>query len=155
MFQTRGLKINKKMKKLVKEYLVEFERGLEPKVALGIGRVAKIQNLFRNLDIPDKDYTITPIEIIFNFSLNLSDKNVTWLPNNLQILGNLNLNNASITKLPDYLNVRGSIDLMDTLITELPNGVKISGNIWVDLNQTQLINFIENSQFSRKIRIVK
>jgi len=158
----------------IKDYLNEFERGLDPKVALGIGRVAKIRKCFRDLDVPDKDYTITPTEVIFNNYLNLSDKNVTWLPDNLYINGNLYLENlliielpnglevhgnlwlgnSKITKLPNNLKVHDNLRLENTKITELPNDVQIGLNIYVRPRQTQLIKFIKNSSFSDKLRII-
>jgi hypothetical protein len=139
--------------KLVKESLNEFERGLDPKTALGIGRIAKIQKLFRDLDIPDKYYTITPTEVILNRDLNLSGTNVTWLPDNLSINGILDLENSLITKLPNNLEIRDNLWLSNSLITELPNDLQVGLHIYVRSHQKQLIKFIKNSSFANKLKI--
>jgi len=139
--------------KLVKESLNEFERGLEPKVALGIGRVFKIRKCFRDLDIPDEDYKILLNGVIYNGYLFLKDKNVVWLPNGLQIMGNLNLENNPIKKLPKDLEINGWLGLNDTLITELPNDLYVKLYISVDQNQRDLIAFIKGSEFANKLMI--
>jgi hypothetical protein len=139
--------------KLVKESLNEFERGLDPKVALGIGRVTKIQNLFKYLDISDKDYKILLNGVIYNGYLFLKDKNVVWLPDGLQIMGNLNLENNPIKKLPKDLEINGWLGLNDTLITELPTDLYVKLYICVDQNQRDLIAFIKDSKFANKLMI--
>jgi len=135
------------------KFIYEFERGLDPKRALGIGRVAKIQRLFRECDIPDEDYTITPTEVIFDYDLYLSDKDVTWLPNNLEINGNLYLANTLITELPNNLEIHGSLGLGNSLITELPEDLQVGLHIWAKLHQKKLIAFIRNSIFKDKLKI--
>jgi hypothetical protein len=135
-------------------FIYEFERGLEPKTALGIGpRIFKIRKCFRDLDIPDKKYKITPTEVIFNSNLYLEYKNVTWLPNNLEINGNLYLRNTPITELPDGLKVGDTLDLENTLITKLPDDLQVGLYIWVIPRQTKLIIFIQNSIFKDKLKI--
>jgi hypothetical protein len=117
------------------KFINEFERGFEPKTALGIGpKVAKIRKCFRDLDIPDENYIITPTKVIFNHDLYLVNKNVTWLPNNLEIYGRLYLRNTPITELPDDLQVKKSI--------------------YVDKRQTKLIAFIKYSKFANKLIII-
>jgi len=116
--------------KLDVEPVNEFERGLDPKRALGIGsRVVKIRKCFRDLDIPDEKYIITPTEIIFNSDLYLVDKNVTWLPTGLQISGGLWLNNTRITELPEDLQVGNDLSLHDTAITKLPKNLKVGNTL--------------------------
>jgi len=48
------------------KFINEFERGLEPKAALGIGRVTRIQKCFRKLHLSDSKYTIISEDVIFN-----------------------------------------------------------------------------------------
>jgi len=137
------------------KFINEFERGLEPKHALDIGRVAKIQRLFRNLDIPDEDYVITPTEVIFNSTLYLIGKNIDWLPARLQINGSLWLKYATITEFPEDLQVSGNLYLRDTSITELPDDLQVGLDIWVRSGQKQLITFIKRSKFADKLIIWK
>jgi hypothetical protein len=135
-------------------FIYEFERGLDPKPALGIGpRVVKIRKCFRDLDIPDEDYVIAPTEVVFDHGLYLSGTNVTWLPNDLKVYGSLWLSNTSITELPDGLKISDTLNLENTLITELPNGLKVGLHIWARPRQTKLIAFIQNSIFKNKLRI--
>jgi len=136
------------------KFINEFERGLEPKNALGIGpRVVKIRKCFRDLDISDKNYVITPTKVIFNYSLYLSDKDVTWLPDNLEINGSLYLRNTPITELPNGLKISDSLILKNTLITQLPDDLQVGKYIWTAPHQTKLITFIQNSIFKDKLRI--
>jgi len=137
------------------KFIYEFERGLEPKNALGIGpRVAKIRKCFRDLNIPDEKYVITPTEVIFNRDLNLIGKNVTWLPAGLQISNSLLLNNTPITELSNDLNVGRNLWLNNTPITELPDDLQVGLYIWTMPHQTKLITFIKYSKFTNKLRII-
>jgi len=136
------------------KFIYEFERGLDPKTALGIGpRVVKIRKCFRDLDVPDEKYVIMPTEVIFNSNLYLSGTNVTWLPDNLEINGNLYLTNAAIIELPKNLKVSGNLYLRDTSITELPDDLQVTKTIWTMPYQTKLITFMQNSIFKDKLRI--
>jgi hypothetical protein len=119
------------------KFIYEFERGLDPKAALGIGpRIFKIRKCFRDLNIPDEDYVITPTEVIFNSSLYLVGKNVTWLPNNLRVNVTLYLTNALITELPEDLQVDGNLYLRNATITKLPKNLKVGNHLW--LNNTKI-----------------
>jgi hypothetical protein len=140
--------------KLVKEFLNEFERGLEPKIALGIGpRVFKIQKWFESLNIPEEDYIIGREEVIFKYSLLL--KKINWLPDNFYIEGSLDLDGTSLTQLPKGLHVKTNLYLNNTQITELPDDLYVEDNIYVNAIQKKLITFIQNSIFKNKLKIWK
>jgi len=137
-------------------FIYEFERGLDPKPALGIGpRVAKIRKCFRDLDVSDKYYTITPTEVIFNSNLNLECKNIDWLPAGLQISGDLWLKYARITELPNGLKVGNTLELINTPITKLPDDLYVGNVIYVGSDQIELINFIKSSKLADKLLIEK
>jgi len=137
--------------KLVKEFLNEFERGLEPKVALGIGRVAKIRKCFKDLDISEEDYIIDREGVIFKYSLLL--KKINWLPDNFYIEGSLDLEGTSLTQLPKGLHVKTNLYLNNTPITVLPDDLYVEDNIYVNVIQKKLIAFIQNSIFKDKLKI--
>jgi hypothetical protein len=136
------------------KFINEFERGLDPKTALGIGpRVFKIRKCFRDLDIPDEKYTITPTNVIYNGYLDLGGKNVTWLPDNLSINSSLDLKYTPITKLPDNLEIQGNLWLGDSKITELPDDLQVTEAIWARSHQKKLIAFMQNSIFKDKLNV--
>jgi len=84
------------------KFIYEFERGLDPKRALGIGpRVVKIRKWFENLNIPDEDYIIDIEGVIFKYNLVL--KEINWIPNNFYVDGSLDLDGTSLTQLPKGL----------------------------------------------------
>jgi len=138
------------------KFINEFERGLDPKRALGIGpRVAKIRKCFRDLDVSDKYYTITPTAVIFDYDLYLECKNIDWLPAGLQINGSLWLKYATITEFPKDLQVNTHLDLCDTKITKLPDDLYVGNTIYVGSDQIELINFIKGSKLADKLLIEK
>ena len=89
---------------------INFERGLDPKHSMKIGKKALIIKWFSNLDIDESRYEILPdLSIKVNGNLYLSNTQITSLPDNLTVEGNLDLNNTQITSLPPSLKVKGEI----------------------------------------------
>jgi len=81
--------------KLVREN-ISFQRGVDPKTSLSIGRKALIDEWFKTW-APDVYYTIdSNLNIEVKGSLDLSEKNVDILPENLTVRGYLNLYKSSI-----------------------------------------------------------
>ena len=112
---------------------IEFERGLEPKQALSLGRRALIKKWFDDLDISPDRYVINPdLSIEVGGSLYLEDTNITSLPNNLSVEADLYLRGTNITSLPDNLSVGGWLDLEGTNITSLPDNLSVGGTIYKD-----------------------
>jgi hypothetical protein len=144
--------------KLVKESLNRFERGIDPKHALGIGpRVTAIRKCFRDLGVSDDRYEITSDKVIFlsNDSLDLNDTDVSWLPNGLKIIDSLFLGNTPIAELPTDLKVGGSLDLRRTQVTELPEGLEVDDYIYVNEYQKDLIAFIKGTVFAYNLRVLR
>jgi hypothetical protein len=135
------------------KFINEFERGLDPKSSLGIGYIAKVQKHFRSLGITDDWYEIIENKFIFQYSLNLRSKPVIWLPYNLIIGNNLYLNYCTIKELPNGLQVGNSLYLLNTPLTQLPDDLQVKHFIWVNLEQKELIAFIEGSKFEKNLRI--
>ncbi len=86
---------------------LDFERGIDPKHSIGIGKRALIDRWFEEW-APDAEYEV--------------DANL-----NIEIKGGLNLNNTPITSLPDNLSVGGYLNLRNTQITSLPDNLNIEG----------------------------
>jgi len=108
---------------------IEFERGIEPREAMKIGKKAQIEKWFD--DLGNINYKIeVDLSIIVEETLNLYDKkNVTSLPENLQVNGNMDLEGTNITRLPENLTVRGWLDLRDTMISSLPENLSIGDSL--------------------------
>ena len=74
---------------LVKEH-INFQRGLDPKAAMGIGPKVLIKQWFDDLGIPPKNYVINPdLSIDYKYDLDLSNTKITSLPDNLTVKGSL------------------------------------------------------------------
>ena len=75
---------------------IEFQRGRDPKQALGIGKKAQIDQWFEKWD-PDAKYEVDDdFNIYIKKNLILYDTNVTFLPDDLKIGGSLTLRNTII-----------------------------------------------------------
>jgi len=95
--------------KIVREH-IEFERGLEPKQALSLGKRALIKKWFDDLGISSNQYTINAdLSIEVEGSLDFEGTQITSLPDNLSVGRGLWLKGTQITSLPDNLSVRGMI----------------------------------------------
>jgi hypothetical protein len=135
--------------KLVKEH-INFQRGLDPKAAMGIGSKALIKQWFDKLDIPPENYVINPdLSIDYKYGLYLSNTQITSLPDNLSVNGNLWLDNTPITSLPDNLTVYGHLDLTNTPITSLPDNLRVEGNLW--LRNTLITSLPDNLRVEGRI----
>ena len=89
---------------------MNFERGQDPKSAMGIGNRALIKKWFDDLDVSPEEYTIDDnFNIFFKGFLNLRNTLIISLPANLSIGGYLDLSNSQIASLPDNLSVGGNI----------------------------------------------
>ena len=118
------------MMKLVREN-IEFERGLEPKQALSLGRRTLIKKWFDDLNISSKKYTInSDLSIEVEGSLDLLGTNITSLSDNLSVEGYLDLEGTNITSLPDNLSVGGGLNIRETKITSLPDNLSVGGEIF-------------------------
>jgi hypothetical protein len=116
--------------KLVREH-INFQRGLDPKSAMGIGSRALIKQWFDDLGIPPKNYVINPdLSIDYKYYLDLNNTKITSLPDNLTVNGGLDLTNTKITSLPDNLTVNGWLSLSNTKITSLPDNLTVEGKIY-------------------------
>ena len=122
---------------------INFERGLDPKHSMKIGKKALIIKWFSDLGIDESRYEILPdFSIKIGRYLNLSNTQITSLPDNLSVGGDLNLSNTPITTLPDNLTVGGWLDLSNTPITSLPDNLTVGR--WLDLRNTQIISLPDN-----------
>jgi hypothetical protein len=122
---------------------LRFQRGLDPKEAMGIGPKALIKKWFDDLDIPPEKYVInTDLSIDYKYGLDLENTPITSLPDNLRVNGSLWLNNTQITSLPDNLRVNGSLWLTNTPITSLPDNLTVKG--YLDLSNTPITNLPDN-----------
>ena len=131
--------------KLVKEHINEynFQRGLDPKDAMGIGVRAQIVKWFDDLGISSGRYTINDkLNIKFSKDLYLNNTKITSLPDNLSVGGYLDLSNTKITSLPDNLSVGKYLDLNNTKITSLPDNLSVGG--YLDLSNTKITNLPDN-----------
>ena len=73
--------------KLVREH-INFQRGLDPKAAMGIGTRAQIKKWFDDLNINTDNYVINPdLSIEYKENLDLSGTQITSLPDNLRVEG--------------------------------------------------------------------
>ena len=118
--------------KIVRES-IEFERGLEPKQALSLGKRALIKKWFDDLGYGPEKYTInSDLSIEVEGSLDLLGTNITSLPDNLSVEGYLDLNRTKITSLPDKLSVGRNLYIKGTKITSLPDNLSVGGKIYKD-----------------------
>jgi Leucine-rich repeat (LRR) protein len=121
--------------------LEHFQRGLDPKSAMGIGSRALIKKWFDNLNIPPEDYVINPdLSIDYESYLDLSNTPITSLPDNLTVDGDLDLSNTKITNLPDNLRVNGGLYLSNTKITNLPDNLKVEGDLYIHKTNLKSVN---------------
>ena len=89
---------------------LNFERGLDPKHSMKIGKRGLIIKWFSDLGIDESRYEILPdLSIKVNGNLDLSNTPITSLPGNLSVGRNLDLSNTQITSLPPSLKVKGKI----------------------------------------------
>ncbi len=122
---------------------INFERGLDPKHSMKIGKKALIIKWFSNLDIDESRYEILPdLSIKVNGNLDLSNTQITSLPDNLSVGRNLNLSNTQITSLPDNLTIGGDLYLSNTQITSLPDNLSVGRNL--NLSNTQITSLPDN-----------
>jgi hypothetical protein len=137
--------------KIVRES-ANFERGRDPKTAIGIGQRALIHKWFETyaprakytiddnlnisvegwLDLERTQITELPDNLSVGEWLDLRGSLITELPDNLNVGGNLYLEGTQIKELPYNLNVGGSLNLGGTKITELPKSLKVKGKIYKD-----------------------
>ena len=130
--------------KLVREH-INFQRGLNPKEAMGIGARKQIIKWFDDLNISPDRYTIDDklnINIMWldlhSYSNSSSitslpnSSSITSLPDNLTVTKWLDLRGTSITNLPNNLTVGENLYLQGTAITSLPDDLKVEGIIFKD-----------------------
>ena len=112
---------------------INFERGQDPKSAMGIGKCVLIKKWFDDLGISLEKYTIDDkLNIFFEGNFHLSNTKITSLPDNLSVGGSLGLENTQITSLPDNLSVGGFLNLENTQITFIPDNLSVGGRIYKD-----------------------
>jgi len=122
---------------------IEFERGIEPKQALSLGKKALIKKWFDDLGIPSSQYTINvDLSIKVKGRLDLEGANITSLPDNLSVERWLDLKRTNITSLPDNLSVGGWLDIQDTNITLLPDNLSIGGSLF--MKRTNITSLPDN-----------
>ncbi len=122
---------------------LNFERGVDPKHSMKIGKKALIIKWFSDLGIDESRYEILPdLSIKVNGNLDLSNTPITSLPDNLTVGGSLYLRNTQITSLPDNLTVGGGLDLSNTQITSLPDNLTVGGGLY--LRNTQITSLPDN-----------
>ena len=123
--------------------ILVFERGKDPKSAMGIGKHALIKKWFDDLNISPDRYTIDDnFNIFFKGHLDLENTLITSLPDNLSVGGPLFLLNSQITFLPNNLSVGGYLGLGNTPITSLPDNLLVGG--WLDLRDTKITSLPDN-----------
>jgi len=128
--------------KIVRES-IEFERGLEPKQALSLGKRALIKKWFDDLGYgPDKYIINADLSVEVRVSLYLYGTKITLLPDNLSVGEDLYLTGSNITSLPDNLSVEGSLYLAGTQITSLPDNLCVGG--YLDLAGTNITSLPDN-----------
>jgi len=133
---------------------IDFERGIEPKDAMKIGKKTQIEQWFDNLGINKSNYSINKdFRVTVNTSLELRREDITYfpmenlavsgdllltgnsnlskLPNNLEIAGSLDLELTGVINLPDNLIIDGYLDLAYTKITSLPDNLSVNGSLWI------------------------
>ena len=129
---------------------IDFERGLEPKQALSLGRRALIKKWFDDLGYGLEKYTINAdLSIKVKGSLDLRRTQIISLPDNLNVEGYLDLAGTKITSLPDNLNVEGSLWLNRTNITSLPDNLNVGGDL--HLEGTKITSLPDNLSVGRTI----
>ncbi|HPI81825.1 MAG TPA: hypothetical protein PK122_01130 [Candidatus Paceibacterota bacterium] len=122
---------------------LNFERGLDPKHSMKIGKRGLIIKWFSDLGIDESRYEILPdLSIKVNGNLDLSNTPITSLPDNLTIGGDLYLRNTQITSLPDNLTVGRWLDLNNTPITSLPDNLSVGGSLY--LSNTSITSLPDN-----------
>ena len=135
--------------KLVREH-IEFERGLEPKQALSLGKRALIKKWFDDLGYGPNEYIINAdFSIDVRGNLDLRGTQITSLPDNLSVKGYLNLRGTNITSLPDNLNVGGCLYLEGTKITSLPDNLNVGGCLY--LEGTKITSLPDSLSIKREI----
>ncbi len=151
---------------------LNFERGVDPKHSMKIGKKALIIKWFSDLGIDESRYEILPdLSIKVNGSLYLNNTPITSLPDNLTVGGSLYLRNTQITSLPDNLSVGGNLDLSNTPITSLPDNLTVGGSLylsntqitslpdnltvegWLDLNNTPITSLPDNLSVGRNLNL--
>jgi len=110
---------------------IDFERGIEPRDAMKIGRRAQIEEWLDYHNIPENLYKISnDLTIIIDGKLDFyHQKRVTSLPDNLIVKGSLDLDGTSITSLPDNLIVKDWLDIRGTNITSLPDDLSVGSDL--------------------------
>ncbi|MFW6311273.1 MAG: hypothetical protein ACOC1K_03455 [Nanoarchaeota archaeon] len=124
--------------KRVTESLYEFERGIDPKRALGISRRAKIEEWFENAGVDESNYEIRDdftIEILERTIM--KDMGIKKLFPNIKGNSTLSLQNNNISEIPDGINL-AALDLSNNNVSKLLNNIKISRLL--DLSNNELIH---------------
>ena len=122
---------------------LNFERGLDPKHSMKIGKRGLIIKWFSDLGIDESRYEILPdLSIKVNGNLDLSNTPITSLPGNLSVGRNLDLSNTQITSLPDNLSIGESLFLSNTPITSLPDNLSVGGGLY--LNNSPITSLPDN-----------
>jgi len=116
---------------------VNFQRGLDPKEALGVGKRAEIISWFKYIESKtdreisyeiDKD-----LNIFVWWGLHLYElPEIDSLPDNMTISGNLNMEGCNVKTLPKGFDVGGYLDIRQTKITSLPPDLKVKQTIFKD-----------------------
>jgi len=133
----------------INESLNEFGKGNDPLKTMGLGRIAEAKKFFEKLEIDDSNYVIDTKGVIhYGQSLNINgEENIFELPDNLTIGGSLFLCRTNIVELPENLTILNALDLRETQITELPDTLHVRSRIFINLDQTELKEFILNSKW--------
>jgi len=129
---------------------LNFERGLDPKHSMKIGKRGLIIKWFSDLGIDESRYEILPdLSIKVNGNLDLSNTPITSLPGNLSVGRNLDLSNTQITSLPDNLSIGESLFLSNTPITSLPDNLSVGGGLY--LNNSPITSLPDNLSVGRNL----
>ncbi|MFW6311274.1 MAG: hypothetical protein ACOC1K_03460 [Nanoarchaeota archaeon] len=119
--------------KKISDSLNEFERGTDPKRALGISTRAKLEDWAEEAGIPTDKYVITDdLRLVVNNNLDLRGTNVDKIPEKLHVEGSLFIGRSNINSLPHDLIVGGNLFLGDSNIdySNVPRSIKVGGKIY-------------------------
>ena len=121
---------------------MNFERGIDPKHTLKIGKRTQIDLWFEKW-APNTEYTVDEnLHIKIERNLYLKNTLITSLPENLSVGGWLDLSNSQISYLPDNLRIGGTLDLINTPITYLPDNLSVGS--YLDIRNTKITSLPEN-----------
>ncbi|MFW6311276.1 MAG: hypothetical protein ACOC1K_03470 [Nanoarchaeota archaeon] len=100
---------------IVRENLYEFERGMDPKRALGISRIDKIIDWLEK-NSPNARYQIGDNFKVTIFGNIYIEEGESWIPSDMIIDGDFiaHIKDNNIKKIPDNIKVYGSIDFLSS-----------------------------------------